>query len=262
MACVYQHIRFDTKTVFYIGIGKTISRAYSKSSRNKYWKNIVNKCENKYLVKILHDNISWEEACTKEKEYIKKYGRLDLKTGTLCNLTDGGEGICNLKHSQKTKLKISKITKERYKTKPNSRKGQIFENKNSKKVVILNLNTYIVYKFNSFVQAAVFLKTTSGRIRNACIAGKTINNNYLKLGTDFSNSEIYIIKNTSLYELSKNNVNVFKDYSKIRKKVINTETHEIFNSMTEVSRKYKIPFATLSRQLRGISKNKTFFKLI
>ena len=38
MACVYQHRRLDDNTVFYIGIGKDASRAYSKKQRNPYWK--------------------------------------------------------------------------------------------------------------------------------------------------------------------------------------------------------------------------------
>ena len=33
-----------------------------------------------------------EFACLMEQELIAKYGRRDLKTGTLCNFTDGGEG--------------------------------------------------------------------------------------------------------------------------------------------------------------------------
>jgi hypothetical protein len=73
MACVYQHIRPDTNTIFYIGIGKKLSRAESKSARNRYWKNIVKKCNNVFIVEILHENISWEEACNKEKEYIGKH---------------------------------------------------------------------------------------------------------------------------------------------------------------------------------------------
>ena len=70
MACVYEHIRSDTNTIFYIGIGKKNSRAYSKCSRNTYWKNIVKKCNNIFNINILHDKLSWEDACEKEKQYI------------------------------------------------------------------------------------------------------------------------------------------------------------------------------------------------
>jgi len=108
MAVVYKHIRLDKEEVFYIGIGKNRSRAYNSSKgRSVYWKNIVAKTE--YQVDILFEDLSWEEACEKEKELITLYGRRDLGLGTLVNLTDGGEGSINLadsiKDSISTKIK-------------------------------------------------------------------------------------------------------------------------------------------------------------
>jgi len=261
MPCVYQHIRPDNNTIFYIGIGKKLSRAKSKSARNKYWKNIVKKCNNSFNIEILHENISWKEACNKEKEYIKKYGRTNNGTGILCNLTDGGEGILNLKHSDDAKSAISKAAIERYKIKPHNRKGKRFVNRNSRKVVIINLKTYIIYKFNTLVEAALFLSTSASRVRRACIVSKAINNYYLKFGEDFLSNEIEDLKNKKIYELSRAGININKDYSSIQKKVINTETGEIFNSISEVSKKYGIINSTLNRQLNETSKNKTVFKL-
>lgn len=109
MAYVYRHIRIDKNEPFYIGIGKTIKRAYSKKNRNIHWKRIVNKTE--YQVDILFDNLSWEQAYEKEKEFISFYGRRNLGTGTLVNLTDGGEGTLNLKVSDLTKSKNSALHK-------------------------------------------------------------------------------------------------------------------------------------------------------
>lgn len=105
MAYVYQHIRLDTNSVFYIGIGlgPDYRRAYKKHNRNPLWNNIVKKTE--YKVEILHDNISWEEACQLEKEYILRYGKL-TNGGILSNFTDGGEGF-KMNHSNETKNKIS-----------------------------------------------------------------------------------------------------------------------------------------------------------
>jgi hypothetical protein len=260
MACVYEHIRPDTNTVFYIGIGKKINRAYNKSNRNNHWKNIVKKCNNIFIINILHDDLTWEEACLKEKEYIKQYGRVANNTGILCNMTDGGDGILNLQHTDETKLKISIATKKRYKIKPQCRKGQTFINKNSRKVVIVNLKTYIIYKFNTLVEASLFLKTSSSRVRRSCIVGKSINKYYLKFGSSFSNQEIEQLKNKKIYDLSDKNIN--KDYSSIQKKVINLQTKEVFNSISEVCRLYSFQKSTLNRQLNGISKNKTVFKLI
>jgi hemerythrin superfamily protein len=87
---VYRHIRLDKNIPFYIGIGKDTSRPRNKKDRSNFWKNIIGKT--KYIVEILFDNLTKEQAIEKEKEFIKLYGRIDLKTGTLCNMTCGGEG--------------------------------------------------------------------------------------------------------------------------------------------------------------------------
>lgn len=113
MACVYKHIRKDTDEVFYIGIGRDIARAYEKKGRNRWWYSITKKTE--YSVKIIENNINWDEAKLKEVYWIKYYGRKDLNEGTLVNLTDGGDGVIKL--SQKTKDIISKKAKNRFKNK-------------------------------------------------------------------------------------------------------------------------------------------------
>jgi hypothetical protein len=92
MAYVYRHIRLDKNEPFYIGIGsdEKFSRAHSKHQRNKKWYNIIAKTD--YKVQVVLMDISLEEAKEKEVEFIKLYGRSDKSEGTLCNLTDGGEG--------------------------------------------------------------------------------------------------------------------------------------------------------------------------
>lgn len=114
MPCVYRHIRLDKNEPFYIGIGLSEKRAYEKIKRNQFWHNIVTKTD--YEVEILFNDISWEFAKNKEKEFINLYGRCDLNKGTLCNLTDGGDGTMNRKHTQETKLKMSKSRKGKLKS--------------------------------------------------------------------------------------------------------------------------------------------------
>jgi hypothetical protein len=107
MAYVYRHIRLDKNEPFYIGIGisKNYHRAYSKKGRNKIWKSIINR--SKYDVEIIFDDLTWEQACQKEMEFIKLYGRIDNKNGTLSNLTDGGDGTIGVNAWNKGK-KLSK----------------------------------------------------------------------------------------------------------------------------------------------------------
>lgn len=111
MAILYRHIRLDKNEPFYIGIGNNIKRAYEKSRRSKIWKNIINKSE--YRVDILFNDLTWTEACEKEKEFIKLYGRKDLGTGTLVNLTDGGDGSKGHKLTKEQKEIIGKIQEKK-----------------------------------------------------------------------------------------------------------------------------------------------------
>lgn len=112
MAYVYRHIRLDKNEPFYIGIGSDSSykRANSLENRNKYWRHINSKTT--IEVEILIDNISWEEACEKEREFISIYGRIS-EGGILCNLTDGGEGTIGRKATKEQREILCKIRKKK-----------------------------------------------------------------------------------------------------------------------------------------------------
>jgi hypothetical protein len=113
MAYVYRHIRLDKNEPFYIGIGSdmTNKRANEKARRSKFWKKIIAKTD--YEVEILFDDISFEEAKVKEIEFIKLYGRKDLNTGCLVNLTDGGDGLINKVFTPEYRKKLSNAAKNR-----------------------------------------------------------------------------------------------------------------------------------------------------
>ena len=112
---VYRHIRLDKDQVFYVGIGKksqkknakshkTIyDRAYSLSGRSNFWKGCAKGGIKIEIIFETNDPIFLE---TKEKEFIKLYGRRNLGLGTLVNLTDGGRGLPGLRHSLPTCNKI------------------------------------------------------------------------------------------------------------------------------------------------------------
>ena len=101
MFYVYEHIRLDTNAIFYVGKGSK-SRINSKRNRNFYWNNIVSKAGG-FEIKILLETEDEEFALFAEKEAIDVYKRRGIK---LANLTDGGEGITGLKHSEASKEKM------------------------------------------------------------------------------------------------------------------------------------------------------------
>lgn len=106
---VYRHIRIDKKEVFYIGMGSyqkkwKYDRANKSQNRNTHWHNIVNLCNGEFIVEIMFDGITRDQAIEKEIEFIKYYGRSDLKLGTLCNLRDGGQGGFNLSIESRKKI--------------------------------------------------------------------------------------------------------------------------------------------------------------
>lgn len=85
--CVYQHIRLDTESVFYVGKGRR-RRPNDKYQRSDYWKNIVNK--HGYRIEIVEDCLSEPEAYALESKLIKGYR---VGGGCEANFTDGGDGF-------------------------------------------------------------------------------------------------------------------------------------------------------------------------
>ena len=126
--CVYRHIRKDTNQVFYVGLGLK-QRPRRVSGRNEIWNRIINKTE--WFYEIIINELTLEEAQQKEIEFIKLYGRINTKTGTLANMTDGGEGCFGIKMSDESKEKIRKkalgrkATDETRKKISESQKGRI-----------------------------------------------------------------------------------------------------------------------------------------
>ncbi len=113
---LYRHIRLDNNQVFYVGIGtkqkiKLYKRAfeYSKGRRTSHWKNVVDKT--KYKVDILLESDNYEFIKEKEKEFITLYGRKDLGSGTLINMTDGGDGVLGRIVNEDTRKRISNKNK-------------------------------------------------------------------------------------------------------------------------------------------------------
>lgn len=98
---LYRHLNPNTNLPFYVGVGTkqnknhrsfkaTYYRAHTFHKENSIWKNIVNK--NGFVVEIIIESDDYQFILNKEVEFITLYGRKDIKTGILANLTNGGEG--------------------------------------------------------------------------------------------------------------------------------------------------------------------------
>ncbi len=143
---IYRHIRLDTGVPFYIGIGTKdlkfnskyeiiYKRAFNKPSRNKIWWDIVNKTD--YDIEILMESEDYNFLLRKETEFVKLYGRINLGTGILSNLTDGGDSPGNVIISEESKRKMSLNHRDRGKF------GK--DNSKSKTIYQYNLKYHILY---------------------------------------------------------------------------------------------------------------------
>lgn len=151
---VYRHIRLDKNEPFYVGVGsdKHYKRAYQNgiNKRNQYWHKITSKTD--YEVEIILDGLSWEKALEKEIEFISLYGRVNTKTGILCNLTDGGEGVAGKIVSDETRKKQSLVNK-----KPQTKEHREKAAKSHfKKIVQLDMNGNIIKIWDSLKEADSF----------------------------------------------------------------------------------------------------------
>lgn len=129
MAVVYQHKTKDTDQIFYIGISNSYKRPKSSSCRNKFWNRVANK--HGWYYEILLDNITRSEAIEIEIYLIFYYGRRDLGTGNLTNLTGGGEGMIAM--SEDLKKQISNANRgKKYQDSVNKRKGRTHSHERKK----------------------------------------------------------------------------------------------------------------------------------
>lgn len=225
MAYVYKHIRNDCGAVFYIGIGSDVDykRACQKHQRNKFWHAITNKTS--YSVEIIEDGLTWEAACTKEAAYIILYGRRDIGTGTLCNLTSGGEGTNGCIKTEETRLKLSKANT-----------GKVISEKTKK---ILN----DINKGNTYARGYKHSLLAKFKMKQ------------------HKKTEAHLAKIRTARLGQRNSVeSIEKTSAAIRKPVIDTKSGVEYNSVTQASLAHGLRISTLTRYLNGTRVNKTNLK--
>lgn len=116
----YQLRRSDSVEPFYIGKGK--NQRYRKHlipsslKANNFKNNVIRKAQTEgveIISEILSSNLSESQAFAIEAYFIKAFGRRDIETGILTNLSDGGEGPSGAKLGPQSEEHIRKRTDNR-----------------------------------------------------------------------------------------------------------------------------------------------------
>lgn len=264
MAILYRHLKPDGEN-FYIGIGNSVKRAYSKSGRSKFWRDTVNK--HGYEIQILKTDLTWEEAAELEIMLISYYGRRDLNLGTLVNLTDGGDGQSNPSKESRLKMRGNKMNvlgSDHYfygKTKTVEHRKKLSE----AKLGVKQSNTHIEQRF---------LTIKSNMAKNIK-AKKVINLDTLKIYNSIGECQEDLgIKNLRDYLNPKRTslpnkypVMFLEDYDKgvsfkphtpLKRPIVvlNTITGTLYNTIVEAAKKENIGEATLRRNFKKLDNYK------
>lgn len=256
---IYRHIRPDTNEVFYIGKGNNIAssnykRKDWKFKRNKIWSDIVKKNNGEFTSQVIYECETEQDCNKKEVEFIFLYGRKNMRTGTLANLTDGGEGCVGMKHSKETLSKLSESAKKR--TTPNPFKGKkhtaetiaLFskiakETPRKQKTKFINTSTSEIYDGLTETAKSIGLNKTT--------LLKNLRNSYANNHTPIMYYSDYVNGVKATLNKGRNKV------QKLCNKVIDKETNKIYQSVKDASIDKGLDVSTLRRRLNGIFKNNT-----
>jgi hypothetical protein len=153
---VYLHRRATDGRVFYVGKGSGV-RAWSKDKRSQHWISVVKK--HGITVEIFIEGLQEWAAFEFESDLISMYGRQNL-----CNMTDGGEGISGMSHSDASKKLIS--IKNSGKAKTSQHRQKLSQALKGRKISEEVLSERFGRKFTDEHKAAIS-KAHKGRAKSA-----------------------------------------------------------------------------------------------
>ena len=254
---VYEHIRKDNNTCFYVGKG-TGNRAYNLDRGNFH--NGV--CEEYGCrVKIIKDGLTEEEAFKLERERIEDYvitfgygapiegyDDYDHNLPYLTNFTWGGEGVSGRKHSEEEKQKMSKAKK--------GKKNSKEHNKNISKAKKGKKNSKEHNKNISKALKGIKLSEQTRRKMSESQKGRKNSeehNKNISKATKGKNNPMYGKHHSEEVKrkMSKSQKGKKHHMHDKGKKVICITTGKIFNKQSEASNYYNVVLKNISCCCRG-----------
>jgi hypothetical protein len=109
----YVYVYYDPRNgdPIYVGLGRgqRAFKHWKKKANNPFFQNVLNKIRAQGLtprIEFVSQDLTLNTASKLEIELIKLYGRRSDDTGTLTNITEGGEGFKGMKQSEKHKKNL------------------------------------------------------------------------------------------------------------------------------------------------------------
>jgi len=208
----------------------------------------------KYSVEIIKDGITRSEAMDMEVILIRQYGRRDLGTGSLVNMTEGGEGLNGHIFTEEHKLKISsrnkgrKFSEEARKKMSESAKIKKFSDEHRRNISKSlkgnkhSLGVKHTLETRTKVSQALSKRSFRPSFKGGSHTEASKQKQSKKLKEAWASYSDDQRKERSRYKLMK---------------VVDTSTGRVYDSLQDASKEYGFSSGLLSKYLSGKRKNKT-----